>query len=421
MRAILSLALASLSARRLTAALAVLSIAVSAALLISVERLRLAAKASFAGAVSDVDMVVGARSGGAQLMLYTVFHLGDAVNNIRWETYQQIAANRDVKWIAPISLGDSHRGYRVVGTTEVYFEKLRYRGGRPLAFAEGRAFADLYETVLGAEVAEALGYQLGDKVVIAHGIGGAGFAEHENKPFAVAGILARTGTPVDKSVYVGLEAIEAIHVDWRTGAPPRPGAEISAEAARAMDLTPRAVTAALVGLKSKIAVFRFQRWVNEHPGEPLTAVVPGFALTELWGLIGVAEAALLGVSALVAAAALLGMITMLLASLEERRREIAILRSVGARPRIVFALLAAEAGAIGLLGAALGLGLHLAMAALAGPALETAYGVDLALAPLDLRVLWLIGAFGVGGALCGVIPGLRAYSLSLSDGIGLKT
>ena len=416
--AILSLALKSMRARALTIALAALSIALSVALLVTVERTRQAARASFAAAISDTDVVVGARTGAVQLMLYAVFRIGNASNNVTWKSYQEIASHRAVKWIVPLSLGDSHRGYRVLGTTTEYFDRLKYRKGRSLAFAEGQRFADLFDVVLGSEVAKALGYKIGDKIVVSHGLGAAGFSKHENKPFAVSGILQRTGTPVDKTLHVSLEAIEAIHVDWAGGGPS--GLSISAEQARKMDLTPKAVTAALVGLKSKFAIFSFQRYVNDYKAEPLSAALPGLALQELWSVLGVAEAALAGVSALVVLAALIGMATMLLASLQERRREMAILRSVGARPATIFGLLMAEAGVIAAAGAVLGLILHLLLATMFGSWIDRSYGVDLSLAPFDVRLIAGLLFVALFGALIGLAPAIRAYRLSVADGVGLR-
>ena len=216
------LAFLSLLNRRLTALLTVAAIALSTCLLLGVETVRTGAKTSFADTVSGTDLIVGARSGSVQLLLYSVFRIGDATANLTWESYEDVAARPEVEWIVPLSLGDSHRGFRVLGTTPEYFQRYRYRGGRPLAFAQGAAFADLFDAVLGAEVAERLGYALGDEIVVAHGL--ASFTDHADKPFRVAGILARTGTPVDRTVHVGLEAIEAIHVDWSRGAQAPKGA-----------------------------------------------------------------------------------------------------------------------------------------------------------------------------------------------------
>ncbi|WP_315982867.1 ABC transporter permease [Aliamphritea spongicola] len=207
----------SLLNRRTSVVLTIISIAVSVALLLGVEKVRDQAKQSFANTISGTDLIVGARSGSVQLLLYSVFRIGDASNNITWQSYQDIAGHSRVAWTIPISLGDSHRGYRVVGTNTDYFKHYKYGRKQPLVFTEGQQFSALHDVVLGAEVAAKLGYQMGDELVVAHGTGNASFAKHEDQPFKVSGILAPTGTPVDRALYVSLEAIEAIHVDWQSG------------------------------------------------------------------------------------------------------------------------------------------------------------------------------------------------------------
>ena len=341
---VLRLALRSLRNRWLTALLTVFAIAVSIMLLLGVEKVRSGARQSFADTISGTDLIVGARSGNIQLLLYSVFRIGNATNNITWASLQDIAARTEVAWIVPLSLGDSHRGFRVLGTTAEYFQRYRYRQAQGLSFRAGKPFSDLFDAVIGADVAAALGYKVGDRIVVSHGLGAVSFIEHDDKPFRVAGILEKTGTPIDRTVHVSLEAIEAIHVDWQSGGR-IPGQSVSADEVRTMDLKPKAVTAALIGLKSRLAAFRVQRAINEYKEEPLSAILPGAALQELWELVGTAETALKAVSAMVVATALLGMVTMILTTLNERRREMAILRSVGARPRTVLGLLVAEAGA----------------------------------------------------------------------------
>jgi putative ABC transport system permease protein len=417
--AIFSLAWKSLVNRRFTALLTVISIALSVALLVGVERLRTEARASFANTLSGTDLIVGARSGPVQLLLYTVFRIGDATNNISWESYQDIAAHPRVRWTVPIALGDSHRGFRVLGTTAAYFEHYRYARSRQLEITAGQQFSDLYDAVLGAEVADKLGYRVGDAIVIAHGASDVSFARHDDKPFRVAGVLARTGTPVDRTVHVSLEAIEAIHIDWQAGAP-MPGIAISADRARSMDLTPKAITGALVGLKSKVATFQVQRFVNEYPEEPLSAILPGVALSQLWNLIGIAENALLIVSVFVVVVGLFGMLTALLTSLNERRREMAILRSVGARPGHVFALIMGEAGFLTLLGALLGLALLYLMLLAGQPIVESRFGIFIEIGGLSAYEWTLLGAVVGAGFLVGSIPSYRAYRLSLADGLSVR-
>ncbi len=268
-------------------------------------------------------------------------------------------------------------------------------------------------------MASTLGYRLNDPIVVAHGAGDVSFARHEDKPFRVAGILKRTGTPVDRTVHVSLEAIKAIHIDWRSGAPV-PGMAVSAEQARGMDLRPKAITAALVGLKSKIATFQVQRFVNDYREEPLSAILPAVALSELWGLIGVAEQALLLVSAFVVVVGLFGMLTALLTGLDERRREMAILRSVGARPWHVFALIVCESGFLTLLGVGLGLALLYLMLLLGRPWVETHYGIFIAIGGLTIHEMLVLAAVCLAGLAAGCLPAWRAYRLSLADGLSIR-
>jgi putative ABC transport system permease protein len=417
---VLRLAIQSLLNRWVTALLTVASIAISVMLLLAVEKVRNGARQSFTDTISGTDLIVGARSGSIQLLLYSVFRIGNATNNITWASYQEIARQPEIAWAVPLSLGDSHRGFRVLGTTPDYFKHYRYRRTNQLAFTEGAVFSDLFDAVIGADVAKALGYKLGDKMVVAHGLGSVAFVEHDDKPFRVAGILAKTGTPVDRTVHVSLEAIEAIHVDWQSGAR-QPGQAVSADEVRKMDLKPQAVTAAMLGLKSRLATFRLQRDINEYPREPLSAIIPGVALQELWDLVSVAETALGAVSVMVVATALIGMVVMILTTLNERRREMAILRSVGARPRTILGLLTAEASLLTVAGVALGTALLYIGLLVMRPILDRQYGLYLPLDALRWQEWQMLGAVILAGVLAGLLPALRAYRLSVADGMTVKS
>jgi putative ABC transport system permease protein len=420
MRAILAIALRSAWNRRGTLALVSLSVALSTFLLLGVERLRSDVRENFAQSVSGTDLIVGARSGPMQLLLYAVFRVGGATNNVRIDSLQAIARHRAVAWMVPLSLGDSHRGHPVLATTPGYFEHFRHGDRQPLALAQGRPFSGdlqgLYEVVLGAEVADQLGYRLGDKLTLSHGGGGMPGAEHADKPFSVVGILQRTGTPVDRTLHICLQAMEAIHLDWVAGVP-LPGQKISAEQARAADLDPKQVTAALIGLKNRAAVFAVQRAVAEFEGEPLMAVLPGVALDELWDVVGAGERALLAMSAMVAVVSLVGLVAVVLAGLNERRRELAVLRAVGAAPRHVLLMLAAEGALVTLAGVAWGVAaVALAVLALA-PWLQSQYGIALTLAAPTVVQWGLLAAVLAAGFGASLVPGWRAYRLSLADGL----
>jgi len=418
MRVITSLAWKSLLNRKTTALLTIMTVAISVILLMGVERIRTQAKSSFANTVSGTDLIVGGRSGQVNLLLYSVFRIGNATNNIDWKSYQEFSQHKSVKWAIPISLGDSHKGFRVMGTNQSYFDHFRYGSKQPLTFSQGKPFSGLFETVIGSDVAKKLGYHVGSEIIIAHGISDVSFSRHDNLPFKVVGILAPTGTPVDKTVHVSLQAIEAIHVGWESGA--HLGNSPSKEQLEQHKFEPKQITAMLIGLKSRIQTFALQRQINEYRKEPLSAIMPGVALQELWGMMSVAEQALMAVSIFVVIAGLLGMLSSLLTSLQERRREMSILRAMGARPKHVFSLLVSEASVLTLLGIMTGLiGLY-ALLSVGAPIIESQYGIQIQLEGITNYEWQLLAYVQCAGILIGFIPAIRAYRQSLSDGMTIR-
>ena len=418
MKRLLSLAWHSLWSRRVTALLTVFAIAISVALLLGVEKLRTGAREGFAATVSGTDLIVGPRSGPLNLLLYSTFHLGEPTASVSWASYELVRRHPDVAWAVPVSLGDSHRGFRVMGTSRDYFEHFRYGRRVPLAFAEGGAFADLHDAVVGAGVAASLGYRVGDAIELSHGLGEVSFAPHDDHAFRISGILSPTGTPVDRLVIVSLEAVSAIHEGWEGGARAAPGLHEGDH-----DHEPRPpekITAFLVGMKSRPSVLQMQRALNEYRGEPLTAVLPGVALSELWRMVGVADRALQAVAACVVLAGLVGMVATLLTGLGERRREMAVLRSVGARPGHVFGLLVLESTFLALLGVVAGALLAWGLLAAVSPWLDRQLGLSLSPGLPGHYDLAIGAAVVAAGFLAGTIPAWRAYRNSLADGLSMK-
>lgn len=402
----------SLLSRSTTVLLTVLSIAISVLVLLGVDHVRHEGKRNFSQTVSGVDLMVGARTGQVNLLLYSVFHIGNATNNIDWSSYQHVANDPNVAWSIPIALGDSHRGYRVMGTSTDFFAHFRYGQERAPEFADGKAFSSLFDVVLGAKVAAKLGYQTGDPIVVAHGLGAISFSQHDDLPFTVSGILKPTGTPIDKSLLVSLEAIEAIHVGWQSGVKV-PGKTPTREALQNAELQPKSITALMVGLKSKMATFRLQRAINEYAKEPLMAILPGVALTELWGTMAVLESTLQVVAWLVLFASLLGMCTMLLASMNERQREFAILRSIGAGPLFIWLTIELEILLMVLLSIALALFLLWGGIVVLQDAISEQWGLVVS-ANLIYPHTGLMLSVILGSALVlGCIPAIRASTLAL--------
>jgi putative ABC transport system permease protein len=410
----------SLLNRRGTALLTIFSISISVTLLLGVENIRQGVRTSFSSAVSGTDIIVGARGGSLQLLLYSIFRIGNAPNNLSWESYNEFRNDKRVKWTIPISLGDSHRGFRVLGSNQDYFKYFRYGSKKKLEFSKGKSFSELFDAVIGSEVARNLNYQLNEDIIIAHGTGNKSFLKHEDRPFKVVGILRPTGTPVDQTVHVSLEGITAMHIDWESGAPPIEGENLSSEDIMNLDLKSEEITSFLIGLKSKIHAFGLQREINSYKEEPLSAIMPGVALQELWNILRTAETGLRVISWFVLFAGLLGMITALLSGLNERRREMAILRSVGAGPSTISFLLIFEAMVLTFTGILFGLFFLYITLIVSRPLLETYFGLFLPINPPSFKDLIILGGIILTGMFMGVIPAFKAYRQSLVDGMTIR-
>ena len=415
-----SLAWKSLRNRRFTTGLTIASIAISVALLLGVEKVRLGARDSFANTISQTDLIVGARTGPIQLLLYAVFHMGDATNNIRYSSYLKIKDRPDVEWTIPYSLGDSHRGFRVVATNEDFYRHYHYRRDQGIRLLQGKPAAGVFDVVLGSDVAQQLGYRLGEKITLSHGVSDGGGVEHDDKPFAVTGVLDRTATPIDRSLYITLEGMEAIHIDWKSGAPPIRGTETSAAALEKQKIEITQITAFLLRTKTRIQAVYLQREIDNFEPEPLLAIIPGVALSQLWQGIGFAEDGLRLVSAFVVLSGLLGMLIALYTSLNERRREMAILRAVGAGPGTILMLLMMESTLLTVLGLVSGTALVYAVLWSSRPWIEHEFGLYLPVHPLSgLEWAYLGIVLGVG-FLIGLVPAWKAYRNAVADGLTIR-
>ncbi|KPH89881.1 MULTISPECIES: ABC transporter permease [Pseudoalteromonas] len=409
------LAYKSLLNRRASVLLTLLTIAISVMLLLSIERVRIDAKSSFSNTISGTDLIVGARTGDIQLLLSSVFRIGHTNNGVSWQSYQYITKQRGVKWSIPISLGDSHKGQAVLGTTLDYFKHYRFAKKQSLAFEQGQAFSSINEVVIGSEVASKLAYKTGDEIVISHGMGNTSFHHHDDNPFKVVGILKPTGTPVDKTLHVPLAAIELIH-----GGGHHDHDDHHDHSSHALVGHPKQITAFLMGFDSPLYTLQIRRNINQFKPEPLLAIMPTVTLKELWEMLAIIEKILLLFSFVVVIISLLGMLTTLLANLNQRRRELAILRSVGARPWQLFSLISIESLLTTFLGCLVGCTLFYALMGTTAGYLQSQAGVSINISMLSDYELTLIGVIMAAGFIIGLIPATRAYFYSLSDGMSIK-
>ena len=549
LRALLGVAYQSLLYRLSGVALAITAVAISVFVLLSVEHVRHEARSSFASTVSNVDLIVGARTGEINLLLLSIFRIGNPTANISWESVEKISEQRNVEWVVPISLGDSHKNYRVVGTSAEFFDRYKYGQNKPLVFKDGQRFNTTLDVVIGSHVATELAYGLGDELVLSHGMADTSFTHHDEVTFAVSGVLATTGTPVDNALFVSLDAIEAIHADEEsehhsehneqdgqhedadhhdTGHHDEHGehgehaqhhdehdehtqhhdadhrdtehreehdehaphhdehdehaqdhdehdqhhgehgehgehaqhhdaehhdehdehtqhhdAEHHDEHAQHHDAEHHeehdkdekhhsaerqdhdhdhppigTVTALLVGLDSAAFTLQVQRAINEFTDEALLAILPGFALAQLWSLVGGVENILRGISILVFISALFGLNAMMLASMRERKREIEILRSIGAPSGFIVALLIIESMLIVTVGIVLAVTGLVGAIAVANNLLASELGMALSLQIFYPSSFIALGLIYLTTLILSLFPAWKAYAVARSYSSG---
>ncbi len=408
----------SIKNRKFTSLLCILSIALSVTLFLAIERIRIGARDGFTNTISKTDLIVGAKGGQLQLLLYTVFHMGSAVNNIRMNSYDEIRKNPIIDWTIPISLGDSYKGYRVVATDENFFEHYRFRGDKKVELLQGTIPTETFDVSIGSEVAKKLNLKIGDPIILSHGVSSESILNHENTPFRIISIIAPTQTPIDTAVYINLFGMEAMHMGWESGVPS--GAPINPNLYKKENIKITQITSFMVKLKSRIAILKMRRELDQYEKEPLMAIIPALSLQEMWQTIGYVEQILFLVSLCVLLVGILSILISLYTSINERRREMAILRSIGASSYHIFTLLIYESSFLVIIGCLSGVISLYALLFFVRPWLESNFSVYLELQPLSTNEIFYLLGILIAGTLAGLIPAIKAYKNSLQDGLTIK-
>ena len=411
----ISLALASMRARLFPIILVILALTSSMALLLTIDRIKVATQNGFNQSLSGVDLVLGPRSSGIELMLYTVFHLGKPTNNITTETFNDIAQDPRIKWAVPIALGDSHRGYPVISTTDEYFERIKFAGDQPLQFREGSAFKELNDVVIGSAVADALGYTIGTSMFVTHGSGSLGEL-HDDFAFQVSGVLAPTGTPTDQAIFVSLEGYELVHLGWTNGSQVISLKSIDIQKIPKERLYPQTITAAYLGLTSKLGLFQVARSINEYSEEAVSAIIPGVALAELWSIVGSVDSVFKLLNWLIIGISIIAMMTMTMTALESRTREMTILRALGATPLHLSSMILAEIVLISSFSVLVAIGLVRVLTWVSVDLLSEWTGIRIELIWITTNELATLGLIVFAGLIASLIPAVMVYKRSLHRG-----
>jgi putative ABC transport system permease protein len=391
--------------RKFNVILSIGIIALSTLLFLGVDKIQKGAYTSFSQSISDTDIIVGAKSSPVNILLYSVFRMGSPTQNISWKSYEKWSNNSEVEWSIPISLGDSHKGFRVIGTNEDYFKHYKFGSKEKLSFNKGQPFNTLYQGVIGSEVAKTLKYEVGDSITITHGVADLQNQNHKGHYFKITGILSPTGTPVDRSIHIPLEGIEVIH---------RNPNEVHS------DLTPTSITAIFVGLKSRISIFRLKRSIDNYKGEPLSAVLPGATLHQLWQTINVVDTALKLTSLFVVLVGLTSLLGMLWSNLEFRRREMMVLRAIGAHTKHLVLILLTETLFITLSGIIIGYSLLQFLLRLGNHTFSSKIGMRISIEWFSLFDLYTILGMIFGTLIITTILSFKLHRDSIQDGLIVK-
>lgn len=389
----------SLMSRKWTVWLCSISVALTLNLVLTLQTIKSSSEESFTQTISQVDLLVGARGGQLQLLLFSVFNMGNATNNISIEAYEKWKNHKSIDWTIPISLGDSFKGFRVVGTNLDFFKHYHFKKDQQLALQSGRLFSQEAEVVLGSQVAKTLSLKLDDQAIITHGVTkGSGVVHHDDEPFKVVGILKATGTVLDSSVYVTLEGMDHLHHHHGSD-------------------QQKWISAFYLRTKNRVETLQLQREINEWKTEPMMAIIPGYALSELWNNLSYFENILQLMVGLVAFFGVVTLILLLVLTLESRRREIAILRSLGSGPGLVTQLILIETLLLTLFGCLFGLILSKVMLLILNQLMIDKVGLVLNPQLISFQDVHLIGIALVVGGVSSLIPSYFFYKRSIKEGL----
>ena len=413
----LSLLLKSMRSRIIPTSLVTISLMASMVLLLSIERIQQGTEEGFNQSISGVDAIIGPRSSSLELVLYTVFHLGRPTNNITTKTINDVKQRSDISWLVPIALGDSHRGYRVIATEPNYFQHIRYGNNQPLTFSKGAPFTELSEATLGSDVAEKLNYSVGSEIQITHGSIESIGSKHDDFSFTVTGVLNKTGTPIDQAVFLDLKGYELLHLGWKSGKKVFSLEDIDLSSLPPDALNPKTVTAAFVGLKSKLTIFNFSKNIREYPEEAISAVIPGIALSELWSIVGLVDKGFQLLSWIIIAISLIAMVTLIIASLDNRKQEMTIYRANGASPKFLAAMVICESLVIGLVAIIGAIILVTAVTYFATSQLNLALGISPSFKWISLDEIKVFGIILLSGVLSSLIPAAMVFRKNLHQAL----
>lgn len=391
---------------RLSTMITAVSIALATGLLMSVFSIRDQANAAFISGTFGFDAVLGARGSKLQLVLNAIYHLETSPGNLNWEMVQAISENPAVQQAIPYALGDNYFGYRIVGTTDQLFEHSEIRKGHQLRIKSGgRQFDNMrQEAVVGSFVAQKTGLKPGDIIHPYHGLSFDPNTKHDEE-YVVVGIMEPTNSPVDRVIFIPIEGVFRMSGHVLRG----DGDEFIPEQGQIIPDEHKEVSAILLKLKNPQAGFSLDQTINKQ-GKVATLAWPiAMVMAELFDKLGWVHHVLSLVAYLVVLVACASIIASVYNTIHDRRKQIAILRALGANRNDIYRLILVECAAIAGLGAVLGYLVHFGIMGLAGGILRSQTGIMLNIVQMQSVHLWIVPAMMVLGMIAGILPANKAY------------
>lgn len=405
----------SLRQHVLSSCVTILSVALATGLVMSVFSIRKQTHDAFTSSSSGFDAVLGARGSKLQLVLNSVFHLETSPGNIPWSSYQAIKNDPRVKHAIPYAVGDNYHGFRMVGTTVDFFDLAKVGKEAKLEFAVGERFKpDFFEAVLGSMVADQTGLAKDDLFNSYHGMTFDESAKHASE-FKVVGILEPTGTPLDRVIWIPIDGY--YYMDGHAPVDKKSGRVIRIDKSKPIPDEYKEVSSVMLKLRSPAMGQSLDVEINRQGTVRTFAWPIGTVMAELFNKIAWANKVLELVGYLVMIVAGASILASIYNTMNERRREFAILRALGARRGTVFSAIVCESTAIALLGTLVGYVVYFILVNVAANFIRLKAGVVLDPWKMHESLKWTpLGMMGIG-ALTGIVPALKAYATDVATNL----
>lgn len=418
--------LKNIKQRKLSAVLTIISTLLGVALVIAILVIKQESEDAFNQTATGYELIVGPKGSPLQVTLNTIYHIGLPVNNMPYKTYELISKDKRVKLAIPYVMGDNYKNFRIIGTSEKIFTEFEYQKGKRYSFQTGRQFKNENEAVIGSDVAEKTGMKIGDTFIGSHGVEAYEYAEeHDEHKFIVMGILNKTFTPNDKVIFIPMESVWDLHYHGQENIADTIHShhdhahDNEHEHEHTIPEERKTVTSILVSLKSPVYFDLLRRQINDDKFEGINAqaIIPVLEIMQLFEIIGNINSVLLIVAYLVIFVAVISILVSIYNTINERKRDIAIMRALGASRGIIFGIIILEGLFISTIGAVLGVFTGHFAVYIFSPLISAKTGILITGLTFNIFELYLVLGTIILSMLVSILPAVKAYRTDVAKNL----